>query len=121
MYYSKIFLVNIYFSYVALNLICEKLPDRISLYMRQFRKIMIMIIVLVLTIYGIEFVEVIRGKYWEMGYFKISMQGIEFKENYMPKKYAVAILALATFLMTIGATIDFLKIDNSFKYNFFVY
>ena len=49
---------------------------------------MIMIIGVVLIIYGIELVEGMRGKYWEMWYFEISMQGIEFKENYMPKKYA---------------------------------
>ncbi len=46
---------------------------------------------------------------WEMWYFEISMQGIEFKENYMPKKYAVAILPLAGFLTTIGAAIGFVK------------
>jgi len=50
-----------------------------------------------------------RGKYWEMWYFEISMQGIEFKPNYMPKKYAVAILPLAGFLTTIGAAIGFFK------------
>jgi hypothetical protein len=70
---------------------------------------MIMIIGVVLIIYGIELVEGMRGKYWEMWYFEISMQGIEFKENYMPKKYAVAILPLAGFLATIGAAIGFLK------------
>ena len=45
----------------------------------------------------------------EMWYFEISFQGIEFKENYMPKKYAVAILPLAGFLTTIGAVISFVK------------
>ena len=38
-----------------------------------------------------------------------SFQGIEFKENYMPKKYAVAILPIAGFLTTIGAVISFVK------------
>ena len=70
---------------------------------------MIMIIGIVLIIYGIELVEGMRGKYWEMWYFEISFQGIEFKENYMPKKYAVVILPLAGFLTTIGAAIGFLK------------
>ena len=60
-------------------------------------------------IYGVELVEGMRGKYWEMWYFEISFQGIEFKENYMPKKYAVAILPLAGFLTTIGAVISFVK------------
>jgi TRAP-type C4-dicarboxylate transport system permease small subunit len=95
--------------HVALNLIYEKLPERLSLYIRQFWKIMIMIIGVVLIIYGIELVEGMRGKYWEMWYLEISMQGIEFKPNYMPKKYAVAILPLAGFLTTIGAAIGFIK------------
>ena len=36
-------------------------------------------------------------------------KGIEFKENYMPKKYAVSILPIAGFLTALGATICFLK------------
>ena len=95
--------------HIALNLIYEKLPNRISLYIRQFWKVMIMIIGIVLMIYGVELVEGMRGKYWEMWYFEISFQGIEFKENYMPKKYAVAILPLAGFLTTVGALISFVK------------
>ena len=95
--------------HIALNLIYEKLPDRLSLYIRQFWKLMIMAIGIVLMIYGVELVEGMRGKYWEMWYFEISFQGIEFKENYMQKKYAVAILPLAGFLTTIGAVISFVK------------
>ena len=95
--------------YVALNLIYEKLPNRLSLYIRQFWKIMIMVIGIVMMIYGVELVEGMRGKYREMWYFEISFQGIEFKENYMPKKYAVAILPIAGFLTTFGAVISFVK------------
>ena len=95
--------------HIALNLIYEKLPNRLSLYIRQFWKLMIMAIGIVMIIYGIELVEGMRGKYLEMWYFEISFQGIEFKENYMPKKYAVAILPLAGFLTTIGAAISFVK------------
>ena len=62
-----------------------------------------------MIIWGLEAVETMGGKYWEMWYFEISLQGIEFKPNYMPKKYAVAILPLAGFLTTIGAAISFLK------------
>ena len=95
--------------HIALNLIYEKLPNRLSLYIRQFWKLIIMTIGIVLIIYGFELVEGMRGKYWEMWYFEISFQGIEFKENYMPKKYAVAILPLAGFLTTVGAAISFVK------------
>ena len=95
--------------HIALNLIYEKLPNRVALYIRQFWKLMIMLVGLVLIIYGAELVEGMRGKYWEMWYFEFSAKGIEFKENYMPKKYAVAILPLAGFLTTIGAAISFVK------------
>ncbi len=95
--------------HIALNLIYEKLPGRLSLYIRQFWKVMIILVGLVLIIYGIELVEGMRGKYWEMWYFEFSAQGIEFKENYMPKKYAVFILPLAGFLTTVGAAICLFK------------
>lgn len=62
--------------HIALNLIYEKLPNRLSLYIRQFWKIMIMLIGIVLMIYGVELVEGMRGKYWEMWYLEISLQGI---------------------------------------------
>ena len=57
----------------------------------------------------VELVKGMRGKYWEMWHFEFTAQGIEFKENYMPKKYAAAILPRAGFLTTIGASISFVK------------
>ena len=95
--------------HIALNLIYEKIPDRLSLYVRQFWKLMIILVGLVLIVYGIEVVQGMRGKYWEMWYFEFSAKGIEFKENYMPKKYAVFILPLAGFFTTIGAAICLVK------------
>jgi hypothetical protein len=70
---------------------------------------MIIVIGIVLIIYGFELVGGMRGKYWEMWHFEFTAQGIEFKENYMPKKYAVTILPLAGFLTTFGAAICFIK------------
>ena len=95
--------------HIALNLIYEKLPARLSLYIRQFWKLMIILVGIILIIYGIDLVEGMRGKYWEMWHFEFTSQGIEFKENYMPKKYAVIILPLAGFLTAFGAFICFLK------------
>ena len=95
--------------HIALNLIYEKLPSRLALYIRQFWKLMIIVIGIVLIIYGFELVGGMRGKYWEMWHFEFTAQGIEFKENYMPKKYAVTILPLAGFLTTFGAAICFIK------------
>ena len=57
----------------------------------------------------VELVKGMRGNYCEMWHFEFTAQGIEFKENYMPKKYAVTILPLAGFLTTFGAAICFLK------------
>lgn len=95
--------------HIALNLIYEKLPKSLALYIRQFWKFMVIIVGLVLIVYGIELVEGMRGKYWEMWYFEFTEKGIEFKENYMPKKYAVTILPLAGFLTSIGAAICLIK------------
>ena len=95
--------------HIALNLIYEKLPENMALYIRQFWKLMIIIVGLVLIVYGIELVEGMRGKYWEMWYFEFTENGIEFKENYMPKKYAVTILPLAGFLTSVGAAICLIK------------
>ena len=95
--------------HIALNLIYEKLPARFALYIRQFWKVMIFIVGIILMIYGLELVQNMRGRYWEMWYFEITWQGIEFKENYMPKKYAVTILPLAGFLTACGAAICFFK------------
>tara|TARA_Y100001958_G_C21244783_1_gene574113 strand:+ start:4443 stop:4952 length:510 start_codon:yes stop_codon:yes gene_type:complete len=95
--------------HIALNLIYEKLPAKLALYVRQFWKLMIIIVGLVLIVYGIELVEGMRGKYWEMWHFAFTENGIEFKENYMPKKYAVTILPLAGFLTSVGAAICLIK------------
>ena len=95
--------------HIALNLIYEKLPESMSLYVRQFWKLMIIIVGVVLVGYGVELVEGMRGKYWEMWHFAFTENGIEFKENYMPKKYAVTILPLAGFLTSIGAAICLIK------------
>jgi len=95
--------------HIALNLIYEKLPETVALLIRQFWKLMIIIVGLVLIVYGIELVQGMRGKYWEMWYFAFTENGIEFKENYMPKKYAVTILPLAGFLTSVGAAICLIK------------
>ena len=71
--------------HVALNLIYEKLPERVSLYIRQFWKIMIMIIGVVLIIYGIELVEGMRGKYWEMWYLKLVCKVLSSNQIICPK------------------------------------
>ena len=87
----------------------EKLPHRLATFIRQFWKLMIILVGIVLIVYGIELVEGMRGKYWEMWHFEFTAEGVQFKENYMPKKYAVMILPIAGFLTAFGAAICFLK------------
>ena len=65
--------------HVALNLIYEKLPERVSLYIRQFWKIMIMIIGVVLIIYGIELVEVCEESIGKCGILKLVCKGLSSK------------------------------------------
>lgn len=95
--------------HIALNLIYEKLPSDVAFYIRQFWKLMIILVGVILIIYGIELVDTMRGKYWEMWHFEFTSDGIQFKENYMPKKYAVTILPVAGFLTAFGAAICFFK------------
>ena len=52
--------------HIALNLIYEKIPKGLSLFICQLWKVMIMLVGLILIIYGIELVEGMRGRYWEM-------------------------------------------------------
>ena len=56
-----------------------------------------------------------RGKYWEMWHFEFTAKGVEFKENYMPKKYTAMILPTAGFLPTFGACICFQKKYSLFR------
>ena len=98
--------------HIALNLIYDKLPAKLSLYIRQLWKLMIILVGVILTVHGFELVEGMRGKYWEMWHFEFTSQGIEFKENYMPKKYAVMILPLAGFLQPSALRFVLLKRFN---------
>lgn len=57
-------------------------------------------------VYGMEAVSTMGGKYLEMWYFTWEDGGIVFKPNYMPKKYAIAILPISGFLVSIAAIIQ---------------
>jgi len=56
-----------------------------------------------MIIYGMEAVSTMGGKYWEMCYFAWEDGGFVFKPNYMPKKYAIAIVPISGFLVSIAA------------------
>ena len=53
------------------------------------------------------------GRYWEMWYFAWEEGRIVFKPNYMPKKYAMAILPISGVLIGIAALMAVL--DDSIR------
>ena len=56
-----------------------------------------------MIVYGIEAVSTMGGKYWEMWYVAWEEGALVFKPNYMPKKYAIAIVPISGFLVCVGA------------------
>ncbi|MCR9060636.1 MAG: TRAP transporter small permease subunit, partial [Rhodobacteraceae bacterium] len=84
--------------YIALDLIYSWLPPKVSFCVQQFWSMVIFGLGLVMIIWGIEVVTTMGGKYWEMWYFAWEDGQIVFKPNYMPKKYAVAIVPISGFL-----------------------
>ena len=68
---------------------------------------------LVMIIYGMEAVATMGGKYWEMWHFAWENGQIVFKPNYMPKKYAIAIVPISGFLVCLAAIASI--IEDSLK------
>jgi hypothetical protein len=56
-----------------------------------------------------EVVVTMGGKYWEMWYFAWEDGRLVFKPNYMPKKYAVAIVPISGFLVSVAAMASILE------------
>ncbi|MCE8539967.1 TRAP transporter small permease [Ruegeria pomeroyi] len=89
--------------HIALDLIYDWLPGKVAFAIRQFWTGIIFCLGLVMIIWGIEAVQTMGGKYWEMWYFAWEDGGIVFKPNYMPKKYAVAIVPISGVLVCAAA------------------
>lgn len=89
--------------HIALDLIYSWLPLKAVFYIRQFWTLVIFGLSIVMIVYGMEAVSTMGGKYWEMWYFAWEDGGIVFKPNYMPKKYAIAIVPISGFLVSIAA------------------
>jgi hypothetical protein len=68
-----------------------------------------------MIIYGIEAVQTMGGKYWEMWYFAWEDGGFVFKPNYMPKKYAISIVPISGFLVCIAALASIIEDSMRFK------
>lgn len=89
--------------HIALDLIYNWLPRKFAFFVQQFWTAVIFCLGLVMIIWGLEAVATMGGKYWEMWYFAWEDGGIVFKPNYMPKKYAVAIVPISGFLVCVAA------------------
>lgn len=99
--------------HIALDLIYSWLPVKAAFIIRQFWTLVIFCLGIVMIIYGIEAVNTMGGKYWEMWHFAWENGRLVFKPNYMPKKYAIAIVPISGFLVCIAAIAS--VIEDSIK------
>jgi TRAP-type C4-dicarboxylate transport system permease small subunit len=89
--------------HIALDLVYSYLPLKAAFAVQQFWSLVIFGLSIVMIVYGMEAVSTMGGKYWEMWYFVWEDGGFVFKQNYMPKKYAISIVPISGFLVSIGA------------------
>ncbi|MEG9862219.1 MAG: TRAP transporter small permease subunit [Parvularculales bacterium] len=90
-------------NHIALDLVYSWLPLKAAFAIKQFWTIVIFALSFVMIIYGMEAVSTMGGKYWEMWHFAWEDGGIVFKPNYMPKKYAIAIVPISGVLISVAA------------------
>jgi len=99
--------------HIALNLIYSWLPLKAAFLIQQFWTLVIFCLGIVMIVYGLEAVDTMGGKYWEMWHFAWEDGQFVFKPNYMPKKYAIAIVPLSGFLVCVAAIASI--IEDSFR------
>ena len=99
--------------HIALDLIYSWLPVKLAFVVQQFWTFVIFCLGIVMIVYGMEAVSTMGGKYWEMWYFAWEQGQFVFKSNYMPKKYAIAIVPISGVLVCVGAVASI--IEESFK------
>lgn len=99
--------------HIALDLIYSFLPVKFAFAVQQFWTLVIFCLGIVMIIYGIEAVATMGGKYWEMWHFTWEGGRMVFQPNYMPKKYAIAIVPISGFLVCVGAIASI--IEDSYK------
>lgn len=89
--------------HIALDLIYSWLPLKSAFIIQQFWTLVIFCLGIVMIVYGIEAVTTMGGKYWEMWYIAWENGELVYKPNYMPKKYAIAIVPISGFLVCVAA------------------
>lgn len=101
--------------HIALDLIYSRLPLTGAFLVQQFWSLVIFGLGLVMIIYGLEAVDTMGGKYWEMWYIAWEDGGFVYKPNYMPKKYAIAIVPISGFLVSFAALASVCEDSLRFK------
>ena len=91
--------------HIALNLIYTRLSLKAAFFVQQFWTVVVFMLGLVIFYYGIEVVQKMGGRYWEMWHFGWEEGRFVFMPNYMPKKYAVMILPIAGGLVSLAALV----------------
>jgi len=99
--------------HIALDLIYSWLPVKVTFFIRQFWTFVIFCLGIVMIVYGMEAVAKMGGKYWEMWHFSWIDGRFVFMPNYMPKKYAIAIVPISGFLVCVAAVAS--VIEDIFK------
>lgn len=89
--------------HIALDLVYTWLPLKVAFAVQQFWTLVIFGLGIVMIVYGIEAISTMGGKYWEMWHFAWEDGQFVFKPNYMPKKYAISIVPISGFLVSIAA------------------
>ncbi|MGI9499558.1 MAG: TRAP transporter small permease [Geminicoccaceae bacterium] len=95
--------------HIALDLVYTRLPLRLAFIVQQFWSLVIFGLGIIIVYYGLQVVATMGGKYWEMWYFAWEDGGFVFKPNYMPKKYAMAILPISGVLTSVAALMAVLE------------
>ncbi len=99
--------------HIALDLIYSWLPVKFAFFVQQFWTLVIFCLGIVMFVYGMEAVDSMGGKYWEMWHFAWANGEFVFMPNYMPKKYAIAIVPISGVLVCVGAIASI--IEDSIK------
>ena len=100
-------------NHIALDLVYSWLPQQAAFVIHQFWTLVIFCLGIVMIIYGMEAVDTMGGKYWEMWHFAWEEGKFVFKPNYMPKKYAIAIVPISGFLVCVAAIASI--IEDSYR------
>ena len=101
--------------HIALDLLYSWLPLKAVFMIQQFWALVIFSLGVIMIIYGWEAVTTMGGKYWEMWYFAWEDGQIVFKPNYMPKKYAITIVPISGFLVSVAALASIVEDSLLFK------